>query len=421
MRIVEVAFSGTIGTREMGPVSTDICELSNRFASRGHQVTVVDICREPPRELLHPAIELVELSGVPESQVESCKTNNVRKFLMRWHNCLRYVRQLSSKLDLSQVDIIHFHSPVIAFIAQRLYGIRAFYTAHTPLWSLEHNSGSSDSGRQSFRRTIVGEFDAWIERDVMCRGRLTVGLGSYLAASVPQANVVTIPNGLDLDGWNRVDKTAARDALKISARDFVVVFAGRIKYVKGVDLLLEAVKLLAPLMPDLKVLIIGPLSGSFDSRDRSVNPFAQQMIERSQGLPVRYLGFISNQDLTYRQHLAAADVFVLPSRSEPLGMVVLESLAMGTPVIGAATGGIPDMVSRDVGYLFQPGDIASLAARIREAHDNPDALSGMRRAARARVESRFSWDEIADRYLAAFERTLSTAECGTLACERRRT
>lgn len=71
MRILEVVFCGTIGTQFMGPVSNDILQLSNRFAARGHDVTVVDLATPEPRELLHPDVELVEVSGVSETSTAS--------------------------------------------------------------------------------------------------------------------------------------------------------------------------------------------------------------------------------------------------------------------------------------------------------------------------------------------------------------
>jgi glycosyltransferase involved in cell wall biosynthesis len=128
------------------------------------------------------------------------------------------------------------------------------------------------------------------------------------------------------------------------------------------------------------------------------------MLACAKELPVRFLGFISNRELRFRQYLAAADVFVLPSRSEPQGLVVLEALAMGTPVIGSATGGIPDMVSDEVGYLFPPGIAGALAACIRTAHDDPAGLRVRQAAAREHVLRSYSWDAVADRYLVAFER-----------------
>jgi hypothetical protein len=243
----------------------------------------------------------------------------------------------------------------------------------------------------------------WVERDVIRRSRMCVGFGRYLADAVPEANVVIIPNGLDLEAWPPLARSEARQALGIGEHEFVLLFVGRISPVKGVDMLLDAVGRVAPSLPDLRVQVIGPLSGSIDTRDEHVHPYARSMLELAQGLPVQFLGFISNRELKFRQHLAAADAFVLPSRSEPQGMVVLEALAMGTPVIASATGGIPDMIASDVGFVFEPGNSTALADCIRRAHERPEELRAMRSAARASVTLRYSWDSVADRHLAGFK------------------
>jgi glycosyltransferase involved in cell wall biosynthesis len=413
MQIIEVACSGTIGTRSMGPVSTCTLELSNRFASRGHDVILADVAGGVQRDLLRDAIRLVEIPCIPESHAVERPGNSARRFLRVWSNYYRYVRELASRVDLARADVVHFYSPHLAFLAQRLHGVQTFYTAQTPIWSLKHTVASTVASGAAPKRPSPGSrFHAWMERDAIRRGGLTVALGDYLAAAVPGANVVTIPNGLDAASWEPVDRSSARAALGLAENDFVVVFTGRIKHVKGVDVLIEAVRSLAPSLPGLKVFLIGPLSGSIDTRDDHVEPYAREVMALADGLPVRFLGYINNRDLEFRQYLAAADVSVVPSRAEPQGLVVLEALAMGTPVIGSATGGIPDMISPDVGYLFPPGDVASLTALIQQAHDRPEELVAKREAARVRVKSRYSWDDTADRYLAEFARVVERRRPG---------
>jgi glycosyltransferase involved in cell wall biosynthesis len=167
---------------------------------------------------------------------------------------------------------------------------------------------------------------------------------------------------------------------------------------------MQAVRVLAPAMPELRVLIIGPLSGSFDTADEQTGSYARQLVEKSRDLPVRFLGFINNREQRFRQHLAAADVSIVPSLIEPQGLVVLEALAMGVPVIGAVTGGIADMVTPDAGYLFTSGDAMSLAKCISQAHEDRSRLQRMSSVARARVRQHFSWSSVGDRYLDAFAR-----------------
>jgi glycosyltransferase involved in cell wall biosynthesis len=154
---------------------------------------------------------------------------------------------------------------------------------------------------------------------------------------------------------------------------------------------------------------VGPLSGSFDTRDETVTDYAREMMKLAQDLPARFVGFVNSRTGNFRSYLVAADVFVLPSRREPQGLVVLEAMAMGTPVIGSATGGIPDMVSADVGYLFPPGDANALAACLEKANADSEALATMRKNARSRVEKLYSWDQAASRYLAAFQQATRSA------------
>lgn len=415
MRIIEVATSGTIGTSLMGPVSTVTCELSNRFAARGHDVTLVDFQSAARRAHLHPSIRVVELTAPRLSSGSEGAPGRIRELIQTWTRSYHFARHLPGAIDLARADIVHIHSPNLGFLLQRMYGIRGIYTAHTPVWSMpesNHPGGGTHAGQKrkpTLRGRLYSRFVAEIEKKLIRSSALSVGLGSYLQEAMPGAPVATIANGLDLNAWAPVDRATARQSLNIAPTDFVVAFTGRIAPIKGVDVLLGAIRLLAEKIPNLKVFVVGSLSGAFDARDEYVNPYATSMMAAAQGLPVNFLGFISNRDARFRQYLAAADVSVVPSRIEPQGLVVLESLALGTPVIGSNTGGIPAMLTPDTGYLFTPGDAVSLAACIQDAFEKPQQLKAMQQAARARVESAFSWDSVADRYLAAFSKTLEVA------------
>ncbi|MEA3177148.1 MAG: D-inositol-3-phosphate glycosyltransferase [Gammaproteobacteria bacterium] len=416
MRIIEVATSGTIGTPLMGPVSTVTCELSNRFAARGHEVTLVDFRSEGGRSLLHPAIRVVELTPPPPpgaAATSGAAPSRASAIYQSWSRSYRFAHQLAGRIDLSQADVVHMHSPELGFLLQRLQGIRGAYTAHTPVWSLPQSGSDNASGvgakrKPSWRGQLYSRLVTGIEQKLIRSASLTVGLGSYLKNAMPAAAVATIPNGVDFSSWSPLDKASARQSLNIDPEDFVAVFTGRIAHVKGVDVLLSAIRLLAGKIPNLKVFVIGSLSGSFDGRDSFTDPYASAMVEAARGLPVSFLGFINNRDARFRQYVAAADISVVPSRLEPQGLVVLESLAMGTPVIGSNTGGIPDMVTPDVGYLFPPGDPVGLAACIRDAFESPQQLQNKHLAARARIEAAYSWDSVADRYLTAFAKTLES-------------
>ena len=145
---------------------------------------------------------------------------------------------------------------------------------------------------------------------------------------MPDATVETIPSGLYIDAWIAGERNSARAGIDLAPDDFVLLYIGRIDPVKGVDILIEAVRNLSASLPRLKVLALGSLSGSYSERDH-ITPYARSMIERAQGLPFRFIGFINNTTEQFCNYVSAADAVVVPSREEPQGLVVLESLAMG--------------------------------------------------------------------------------------------
>ncbi|MFC2174373.1 glycosyltransferase family 4 protein [archaeon] len=102
----------------------------------------------------------------------------------------------------------------------------------------------------------------------------------------------------------------------------------------------------------------------------------------------------------------AAKAFVLPSLYEPFGMALVEAMAMETPVIGTSVGGVPEVVTPEVGSLVQPRDPAALAEAVNSILSTPDKAKRMGRAGRKRVKENFTWDHTArgyDKLYAALE------------------
>jgi glycosyltransferase involved in cell wall biosynthesis len=120
-----------------------------------------------------------------------------------------------------------------------------------------------------------------------------------------------------------------------------------------------------------------------------------------------YVGTIDSAH-TQAQVYSAADLFVIPSLYEAFGLTALESMACGVPVVGFATGGIPDMVEPGAtGLLARPADPADLATRIEYLIGHAEERQAMGRRARARVEERFTEAIQAEKYLALFESILA--------------
>ncbi len=172
-----------------------------------------------------------------------------------------------------------------------------------------------------------------------------------------------------------------------------ILFIGRLVERKGVHLLLEALALLpAERRPLLRVV------GDGAERARLQSWAAELALDHD----VVFHGFVSAEEKAER--LAGCDAFVLPAvvdakgDTEGLGVVLLEAMTYGKPVIASAAGGIVDIV-RDGrnGYLVPPGDASALAAAIRSCVENPEAARALGAQGRVDVESGFSWTVIAER------------------------
>lgn len=201
-----------------------------------------------------------------------------------------------------------------------------------------------------------------------------------------------IPMGVDMDVF-KPKKPNSRLVKKYKLSNFTLLYAGRITEEKGVMYLCEAAKLLKDDGVKFHLLIAGdgPLRSQLENYVGTARMHKQ----------VISLGWIDQAMLN--EFYSVADVFVGPSLNEAQGLVFVESLASGTPVIASKVGGIVDIVKdgKD-GYLVPPGSSRALYERIHELYSDPDLLSDFTAHARKSAVDRFSWSEVTDRYKKTF-------------------
>lgn len=194
------------------------------------------------------------------------------------------------------------------------------------------------------------------------------------------SRVRVVPNGIAPE---EIGLTAAEDTrLALDTLPLRLLYVGRLSVEKGVADLLSACALLArrdvPFM--LELVGDGPLRTRLE----------RQAAELGLGERVRFLGPQPRPRLGALYQ--SVHITCVPSLSEPQGIVVLESLIAGVPVVASDVGGIPDMVRHgENGYLHAPGNPEQIAERIAALATDRDALARMARAARSSVAERFLW------------------------------
>ena len=227
-------------------------------------------------------------------------------------------------------------------------------------------------------------------------------VNSYGAS--PQ-RVFIVPPGVDLATFRPLDREEARRKIGYSGRGSLLLFVGRLERLKGVEIAIHALALLADRAhPDLRLLVLGE-----DSRDGDESE-KERLKEIASSLGVRdrvdFLGSVVHHELPY--FYAAADACIMPSYSESFGLVGLEAQACGCPVVASDVPGLRSVVRDGVsGYLIDGNDPAAYADRIGRLLADPELKQHMGRHA-SMLAQRFSWTRTADSLEALFDSTMET-------------
>jgi teichuronic acid biosynthesis glycosyltransferase TuaC len=220
-----------------------------------------------------------------------------------------------------------------------------------------------------------------------------------LALGVAEDKIHVIPNGVDLSLFTPADKSERKRSLGFDPARMLLLYCGNLREVKGVDLLAEALPALCAERPNLDVAIVG--AGELDGALRSA--LAQLLQSRR----VRMTGALPQAQVA--SYMQAADLLVLPSRSEARGNVILEALACQTPVAAARVGGIPEVVFPEHGVLFEPASTPAIVQALTLLTGDPARLLQLGAAGRRFVlESGSSWQAHAARTKELYEATLGS-------------
>ncbi|HWM33993.1 MAG TPA: glycogen synthase [Pseudolysinimonas sp.] len=318
--------------------------------------------------------------------------------------------------DAAGADLVHSHTwyaNAAGHLAKLLHGIPHVVTAHSlePLrpWKAEQLGGGYRVS-SAIEQTAFESADAVIAVSAGMRADI---LRCYPAIDPSRVHVVH--NGIDLDRWIRVDEPAVVRGLGIDPDRPSVVFVGRITRQKGLSYLLEAARLLPP---EVQLVLCAGAPDTPEILAEVQAGVAQLQQSRTGVVWIEHL--LTQPELA--AVLSAATTFVCPSVYEPLGIVNLEAMACGAPVVGTATGGIPEVVADGLTGRLVPIDqaqdgtgtpldpeafVRALADALIAVTGDPVAARLMGEAGRLRAEAEFGWDRIAARTRAVYESLLT--------------
>ena len=295
-------------------------------------------------------------------------------------------------------DIIHSHywlSGRLGLLFADRWGVPLVSMFHT-LAQLKSRVAESAAEREQAvryeieRRTMAGS-DRIVALTEVDRQQMIRHYGDL-------APIVVIPGGVDLERFRPLDRDSARAALGLAPSARVALFVGRIQRLKGLEVLLRAFARLD--VPDAQLLVVGGRPGS-GHESREITRLQHLAVKLKIDERTRFVGAVAHEELP--TYYSAADVSVMPSSYESFGLVAVESLACGTPVVATRVGGLTSIVRDGETGLLVPWRDADLFAEHLGRILQDDALRGrLASHARASVLS-YGWDGIADEHLALYD------------------
>ena len=215
---------------------------------------------------------------------------------------------------------------------------------------------------------------------------------------VPRDKLDLIPNGVEWGNHRLADVERAAFRRRFAAdEERIVFFVGRLVYEKGVHTLIAAAPQILEAFPAVRFLIAG--------RGPLLEELRRMAEAHGVGHRFHFLGYISDaeRDRLYQ----VADVAVFPSLYEPFGIVVLEAMMAGAPVVVSSTGGLAEIVaSQEVGLLHTPGDPRSLAQAVLHTLHHPEEAAVRVENALRMIDAVYRWSRIAERTRAVYERVV---------------
>jgi len=384
---------GRIGEPDIGGQCVYVRELAAHLAKAGHEVLVYTRDRgegKPEREEFASGATVLRVPCGPAGFIPK---EELAPYLPEFADRVRK--------GLAGDKILHSHYWDGGYVAGALRnGHRWFHTTHS-VGRLKQ-AALPEGEQYHYDERIRIETDTYRDCDCVVSLTETERRQIHELYDVPTDRITVIPPGVNSDVFTpSIDKKKTRRALGLPEGDTIVFTLGRLDERKGFDLFFEAAGRLTR-RDDLPSTLFLFSAGDGTEQEARERKRLEAIAEANAlGSKLRWLPVLPEEELPL--YHSTADIFVLPSRYEPFGIVMLEAMACAVPVVATDTGGPATVIESGVtGVLVDPIDIEALADALAELIRAPQRREELGRRGRAKIERSYSWEIIADRHLAAY-------------------
>lgn len=389
------------GTGDAGGMNVYVIELARRLAAQGIEV---DIFTRATSSALPPVVEAAD--GVSVHHIHAGPFEGLTKGELPGQLCVfaREVLRSEAAQPVGHYDAVHSHywlSGQVGALARDRWGVPLVHSMHTMARVKNDALAVGDTPEPAAR--IIGEQQVVEAADMLIANTDIEAKQLINLYDADPGRVEVVHPGVDLAVFRPGDEREARLSLDLPADAHVLMFAGRIQPLKAPDVLLRAVAVLLEETPSLRSRLVVPVVGGPSGTGlEHPESLAQLAAELGVDDVVRFVPPVAQAELA--RWCTAATLVAVPSYNESFGLVAAEAQATGTPVIGAAVGGLTTVI-RDghSGLLVDGHEPRDWANAMRRVMEDEDLRSRLRTGAvdQARL---FSWERTAQSTLEIYRR-----------------
>jgi D-inositol-3-phosphate glycosyltransferase len=309
-----------------------------------------------------------------------------------------------------QYDLIHSHYWMSGIAAQQLketWNVPIVHMFHT-LGLMKNRVAQSEAEMEGSYR-VDGENQVLRAADEIIAATLAEKSQLQFLYRADEDKITIIPPGVDISHFYPIPADEAKLVIGVPQQHQMLLFVGRIEPLKGVDTLIRAIAQMRSLgLQDRFPHYLAVIGGDPNVKPQEMTSEMSrlQVLCRDLGLQdmVIFLGKRAQSSLPY--YYSAAEVLIMPSHYESFGMVALEAMACGTPVVASQVGGLAFLVQDGVtGYVVPGGDHDALSERLAKLISQPDLRNQLGEQAATYAQD-YSWENITSRILELYHETL---------------
>ena len=378
-----------LGSTQSGGQNNYVKQLMYSLSKKGYQVDVLTHWSDPSDAQIEVVSSNLRVFRFSARELEFVPKSEMYYLLRRFYN------EVKAEFDLETYDIIHTNywlSGTLGYLIKKDFKLPWVHTSHSLGLVKTKFTGDVDELRVHCERQILNAVDSIIATTYNEKNTLLKDYSSI-------KNIKVIPVGVDESLFLKSNIPAPKEAY--------FLFVGRLEKTKGIDILINAFKMMHEyISDDIKLIIVG--GGGKKENEFSIPDYVKVNIKGIEdkiiftgGLPQEKLGSL----------FSGALATIVPSYYESFGMVAAESQAVGTPVLATRVGGLQEVVQdKKTGFLFENKDSKELAKLMVKIYENVHLRKKLGKQAKHFAIDNFVWSNITNKTITLYKETININE-----------